>query len=399
MNILGSYGYVEDFLRDPRDYIFGSSVKMPVINFQEDGNWEPWLPKYEPQAERYETNACTVWGTQNALETIYKRIYGIEPNYSERFNAILIGLDGKTGTNPNLPCESVRNDGVIDQSELPVTKTLKEFFTPKPMTGSLLAKGQYWLGKHQFMHEWVWDTKPENWKELLREALKTSPIGVSVTAWRRENGLYVSDNGGNNHWCLLYRIDDDGTMWVFDSYDHSKKPLHPDHNIRRAKRFFVNRTDIEGLKKQLSLLQALLNLLLMKKTLLDVCKAHLGTDASPNDLTKDETACAETMTTLLKKVYPQTPIITGTWTLWEYLKNPKNGWVPSSGYSPETIILSPTGTGKAGTTGHVGIFLEDGLIASNDSRTGKFIQNYTLNTWQARYRDKQGMPIYLFHKV
>jgi hypothetical protein len=142
-------------------------------------------------------------------------------------------------------------------------------------------------------------------------------------------------------------------------------------------------------------------MLTQKKTLLDVCKEHLGKDASPNDLAPDELACAETVTTLLRKVYPDTPIITGTYTLWQYLKDPKNGYKPVIDGVAETIIISPTGTGNRGTVGHVGIFDDNGLIMSNNSilNKGTFTQNYTLDTWKKRYVDNQGMPIYLYRKA
>lgn len=135
----------------------------------------------------------------------------------------------------------------------------------------------------------------------------------------------------------------------------------------------------------------------MKNTLLSVCTAHLGTDASPNDVAPDELGCAETVTALLQKIYPETPIITGTYTLYEYLNNsPKYQKINEP--EPEAIIISPTGMGNLGTNGHVGIFMEDGLIASNDSRTGKFLQNYTFETWKSYY-GKRGYPTFLFKRV
>lgn len=48
------------------------------------------------------------------------------------------------------------------------------------------------------------------------------------------------------------------------------------------------------------------------------------------------------------------------------------------------IIISPTGFQKNGLTGHIGICLENHLIASNNSfgeHKGKFTQNYTLANW------------------
>jgi hypothetical protein len=254
------FGLIED-LQELSAYIFGDG-NVPFVPYQQDGNWEKYLPRYESQSDRFETYSCTVWGTQNCLETLHKRLYGEEPNYSERFTALLSGLDGTKGIDPQIPCESIRHDGLIDQQYMPMTNNKEDFFDKDGLTGSLLAKGQNWLLKHDFLHEWVWrGTRPNNYMELLRNALKTSPLGVSVTAWREEDGVYVSDNGGNNHWCMLFKIDDEGYPWIFDSYDHSIKKLAKDHNIRRAKRFYINTKTRAAMTKHVGLLQMIVNFL------------------------------------------------------------------------------------------------------------------------------------------
>lgn len=395
------YGLLENALDDLKDYVLGAS-KVPYIPYQEDGNWEKYLPKYENQTTRMgqETSGCTAWGTLNQIETLYKRLYNEEPNYSERFNYLLAGVKPNLGLDPQIMYETIRSRGVVDEKDLPMTDLLSDYLDTSDITGSLLAKGLNWLYKHDFMHEWVWKKgeRPDNWREVLRDALTTSPIAVSVTAWREENGVYVSGNGGNNHWCMMYWMDSAGYMYVFDSYDHTKKVLHPEHYIRRAKRIWINKRTKPAMRKHIGILQAIVKRF-MKPTLLEVCEGAIGTDASPSDNAPDELGCAETVTTLLRKVYPTTPIITGTYTLLQYLDNPKNGFVITHTPTPECIVLSPTGTGNAGTVGHVGIVLEDGIIASNDSRTGKFMKNYDLSTWRSRYHEKQGMPVFYYKHI
>ena len=391
------YGLIES-LQELGAYILGDG-NVPFIPYQEDGNWEPFLPKYESQSDRYETLCCTVFGTQNAIETLYKRLYGIEPNYSERYTALLSGLKGTKGTDPQIPCEAIRKEGLVDQEVMPMTRKKEEFFDMTGLTGSIRAKGQNWLVNHLFQHDWVWKgKKPANYKELLKEALQTSPLGVSVYAWDEENGVYVSKGDKNNHWCMLYKIDEEGYPWVFDSYSHEKKRLSKDHNIKQAKRFHLLLKTNKGVSSLVTILEEILKRLkLMKPTFFDVCKSALGTDASPNDEAPDELACANTVTELMRKVYPETPKINGTWTLWEYLK--KN-WAEVKTYEPGTIIISPTGTGTG--TGHAGVVMEDGLIASNNSfgpNKGKFTINYTRETWNSKYAVKQKMPVYLYRPI
>jgi hypothetical protein len=397
-----NYGLIEEIFKDPRAYIFGAD-NVPYVPYQPDGNWEAFLPKYEPQAENYETYCCTVWGTQNAIETLHKRLYGKEPNYSERFTALMAGLDGYKGIDPHITCESIRHDGLVDQDECPIPETWGEFFNRAILTGSLIAKGQYWLQKNEFKHEWLWDKKPDNWKSVLKNAIITSPIGVSVTAWREMDGVYVSDSGGNNHWVMAYKIADYGKykdcVHIFDSYDHSLKVLHPDHNIRRAKRIWLNKKTPSAMKKHISILQAIINFLTMKADLIDVCIANLGKDASPADLAPDGYACVESVTTLLKKIYSDVPILTYTPTFHEYIRNPRNGFVEIQQPEIECIVLSVTGTGKAGKIGHTGIMGLHGLIMSNNSSTGKWEQNYTMDAWKRKYHDEYGMKTWLYKRA
>ncbi len=389
--------------KDPRDYMYGSS-SVPQVPYQEDGNWEAFLPKYEPQAEDYETHGCTVWGAQNQLEILYKRIYGKEMNFSERFTYLLSGVNPGYGGDPQRPYESIRNNGVVFQDDLPVPDSLEEFLTPKPMNKSLLAKGEYWKGRHDFRHEWVWYLPPATAEErikILKEALQLSPLGVSVSAWHREGDIYVDNNRPNNHWCVLYKIDDQG-MWVMDSYDHYKKCLGFDHEIARVKRIWINRKTKSALVRHRNILQVILDRLMQKETIVDVANRYIGKDASPQQLADSEVACAESVSYIYKQVYKDFPMILGTWTLRDHLTKPTSNFIELKEPVEGCIVLSATGTGKRGTVGHTGIYMGNDLIASNNSlglNKGKFTVNYTLATWKERYVDKQGMEMRYFDHV
>ena len=392
-----NFGLFES-LYDARDYILGQNWILPRIPYCEDGDWTPYLPKYEPQAENYETQGCTVWGSQNQIEIFEKRIYKREPNYSERFTYNLVPVDPNRGADPKDTYQTIRKCGLVDNDLLRVPNTLEQFLDKDKITGSLLAKGQHWLTQHEFMYEWLWTSRPQNALEMMKEALQWSPLGVSVTAWMMDNnGKYADFNRPNNHWCVCYKIDGEG-IHVFDSYDHSTKVLALDHNIKRVMRIYVNKKTRYAMKKHISLLKTILEMLMLKQpTFADICEQALGTDASPNDLAPDELGCAETVTTLMKKVWPETQIITGTWTLWDYLAH-STSFERVTVPTPGCIIICPTVPGKP-FPGHAGVFMNDMTIASNDSKTGKFIKNYDLDTWMARYVGKGGYTVYLYkHK-
>lgn len=392
-----NYGLLTETLRDIREYVFGGG-KVPYIPYREDGDWSDYLPKYEAQSDKYETCCCTIWGTQNQLEIMYKALYGIEPNYSERFQAALLQVKCP-GIDPHKVYESVRKDGLVNANVFPMPDTHEEFLDKTEITPSIVAKGQNWLYKHDFLHEWVFRGGSIENLAKLKDALCTSPVAVSVTAWHLKDGLYVDNGQQNNHWVVCYKVDDTG-IYVFDSYDHSQKKLSLGHNLQMAKRIWVNRKVPSSMRRHIGILERIVNMLSQKKTLLDVCKANLGQDASPKDVAKDEVACAETVTTLLRQVYPEVPVITGTWTLYEYLNNPNNGFKKTNSPKAETIIISPTGSGKG--VGHVGIFDDNGLIMSNNSfglLKGKFTQNYTLPLWQSKFGVKQGMPVLMYDRA
>lgn len=393
-NMQNNFGLITSLIKDFDAYVFGSS-SIPTIEINESGNWEPYLPKYEAQKDKFESYGCTLWGLHNQIETQYKFLYGKEPNYDEWFNYPLIPIR-LNGQDPHVTYESVRSRGLIDAGTVDVPDTRLEALDTKNITGTMYAKGQNWLMKHEFLHEWLWSTKPENYLQVLKKALKTCPIAVSVSAWNLQNGVYVSTGDVNNHFCLLYKFDEQGYPWVFDTYDHSRKKLSIDHNIRRAKRIWIHRRDISGMKKEISLFTRILNALLMKKTLLDICKTTLGKDASPRDLTADSTGCAESVTTLLKQIYPETPIITGTYSLFEWLQ--KN-WKETTVATPECILISHTGSGNGSMRGHVGILDENLNVMSNDSATGKWMTNYSLETWRKRYVEKGGFKMRYFTKI
>lgn len=394
-----NFGLLE-IIRDARDYIMGEQFKLPRVPYCEDGNWEPHLPKYEPQAENYETQGCTVWGSQNQIETFEKRVYRKEPNYSERFTYNRVPVDPNRGADPKDTYQCIRQDGLIDNDLLQVPPTLAEFLDKSKITGSLLAKGQNWLKYNDFMYEWLWPSRPANALEIMKDMLQYSPLGVAVTAWYMDgSGKYVDMGQRNNHWCMCYRIDDEG-IHIFDSYDHSKKVLSLDHKIGRAVRIWVGKNKKTMLKRHVSLLERILKSLLgnqvLPPTFLDVCEDAIGSDASPADIVPDEVGCAETVSTLMKKVWTDTPIMTGTWTLWDYLsKHPQFQRVTVP--TPGCIIISPTVPNKP-FPGHTGVFVGNMNIASNDSKTGKFLENYDLETWMARYVTKGGYPAYIYKR-
>lgn len=133
--------------------------------------------------------------------------------------------------------------------------------------------------------------------------------------------------------------------------------------------------------------------------ILNRAQAVLNTDASPLDLVKDDLGCAETVTNILRAVHPDVKIITGTWTLYSYLKT-NSRYVPVLRPIGGDIIISPTGLGNGKlSNGHTGIMLDSIKVASSDSATGFFKQNYTVDTWKKRYATLGGFPVLFYRRI
>lgn len=236
-----NFGFIESVIDDTH-YVLGGLTKLPSIVLRPTGQWDKYLPKYEPQAERYETWGCTCWGWQNLIEILFKRLYDREPNYNERFTYLRAGVQPHIGADPHKVAECIRKDGLLNAEDLPFPDTYEAFRDPSDLTGSVIAKAQNWPVKYEFMHEWLWkkEVSKEDRTRLLKEALKYSPIAVSVTAWHKEGNVYVDNGKPNGHWCVLYGWNAYGWK-VFDSYDHSEKILSYDHRIRWAKRAYITK--------------------------------------------------------------------------------------------------------------------------------------------------------------
>lgn len=132
-----------------------------------------------------------------------------------------------------------------------------------------------------------------------------------------------------------------------------------------------------------------------ENTILSEAIENLGFDASPNDIVDDEVGCAESVTTIISKVVPDFPVITGTWTLWKRLESDER-FVKVITPQAGDIIISPTGTvAHAPFPGHTGIMFDQGIIMSNNSSDGTFTKNYNLKSWVRRWGNA-GYPVYVY---
>jgi hypothetical protein len=238
------YGLLFDTIK-PEDYYLGGGF-IGTEEIQPNGQWDGFLPPEEIQnTNEVETMACTIFGTINCLEILFNKMFHKEKDFAERFNGILANIS-QTGGSPHTAGESIRKFGLIDQTLLPFDETIKsweDFYSPKPMTQHLLRKGKEFLKYFEIKHEWVFTngTKEEKVK-LIKEALKRSPVGLSVFAWSCDDEGVYQQVGSDNHWCCCYGYRDDIRAWkIFDSYTNSYKLYSFDADIAMAKLYWLTK--------------------------------------------------------------------------------------------------------------------------------------------------------------
>lgn len=236
----------------PDQYLFGSDqIKGEVL--VPDGQWYGYLPEVEYQRQfGLETMNCTVYGTLNCLEMLFKRVFNIEVNHSERFVGIHSGTT-PNGNNPHVVAETIRKTaGCVEDMLLPFSESIntwEKYYGPIPLPAQLNKLGLDWVKNYDFKHDWVrypgLQMTTEELQKTLMEALKYSPLGVSVDAWNQRRGLYYKKKGAvDNHWTTLYGYEKGKHWLVFDSYDSTHKKLEWDYDFGFVKRYTLSKKEV-----------------------------------------------------------------------------------------------------------------------------------------------------------
>lgn len=132
------------------------------------------------------------------------------------------------------------------------------------------------------------------------------------------------------------------------------------------------------------------------KRLYEVTMSNIGKDLSPIE---DKFACAETVYTLLHLAFGDTYKTRSTREAYDHMMiSPYYARVQSP--LPGDIVISATGYGNGNiSNGHMGIVLDDGKIASNNSYNSKLEINYNLESWKQRYGVIGGFPIAYYRRL
>lgn len=236
---------------DPNHFFLGGGF-LGTTEINPSGDWSNFAPVMEYQAKNgIDTQACTRFGTCNALEILFSFVLHEDKNFSDRFLSIVAGAS-RTGDSPQTVAETVRKIGCIDESDLPFSDdidTLDKYYSPNPMNEYLLNKGKTFNGQYEIRHEWVYPigqvSNLDEQTKLIQQALKRSPVGVSVSAWSEDGKGGYDQQWGENHWCVILKGDDPDYWEIYDSYDNFIKKYSKKAKITMAKIYTVRKLTVE----------------------------------------------------------------------------------------------------------------------------------------------------------
>lgn len=238
------HGFIPDIIT-PEHYIFGSSQLVGTV-ICDNGDWRPFLLAGEWQRRAFDTYGCTIYNTLHSIETLESKKLNEKINHSERF----IYVKSRTlppGNSPHVIAECIRTFGLIPEELLPFTdaiQSLDDYKNPLFVTPYMQSEGNHWLANYSFGHDWVFTDEHyvKQKHERMKEALRYSPLGVSVCAWKESNGLYYKDEGDtDNHWTVCVGFDGDNPI-IFDSYEPFIKRLDSNYDFGFAKRYVLDKT-------------------------------------------------------------------------------------------------------------------------------------------------------------
>lgn len=217
----------------PQTRVFGNThVIGNVIN--ESGDWRKCLPPEEYQyVNGIESSACYIYAQTHAVATILEKQFNLpDKDFAERFNALLSdGTQG--GGDPLKGAESFQNDGLIAYESMPFSIDIESWYDFHSWKGAdentCREEGRTFLKKWKLNYDIVWEMNDllETKYAKLREALKKSPVPMSVYGETDETGNYISKPQGKNdtHMVEAVFVDENNVIWVFDTYAPCLKPL------------------------------------------------------------------------------------------------------------------------------------------------------------------------------
>lgn len=239
-------------------YKFGSN-KFPSVILNKSGDWRDFRPLEEYQNKNgVETSACYIYAQTHAIATIMEKQYNLpDQDFSDRFNALLSN-GTEYGGDPIEGAESMRkHDGIIPDYLLPFVEGIKNWDDYHSFKfgdeSTCRAAGRDFLSKWKINYDIVFEMNDnlEDKFTKLKQALLYSPCPISVYGSIDLGGNYIEKPHGMNdtHLTLAVCVDDDNSIWVFDTYSPFIKKLPANYNSDFCMRWSISKIEKLDIKK------------------------------------------------------------------------------------------------------------------------------------------------------
>ena len=235
-----NYGLINS-IPSPTDHLVlgGLTVEPSLLSSR---NWSSYLPQFEHQKDYqygFDTYGCVSYSGLNCLEILMKKKYNLDVNFSDRFTVVSSDTIPDLGNTFVKVANSIRNDGILLEGRLPFDAETKwEYY--KEIDPETKRRGELVANNYDIRYAWVGWNGVSN--EVLYQALQYGPIQVTVKAWGAPNksGVYDYVDYDTNHAVTLFKMDKDGTKWIFDHYNEAIKELDPRFYIGAGLQYYVD---------------------------------------------------------------------------------------------------------------------------------------------------------------
>ena len=232
LNTKANFGVLGGYKR--KEFRVGAVWK----NLQPNGQWESYLPRDEYQRYAWgDTMACVTYSFYNTVETLLKRKYNEQWDFSDRFTAKMSGTT-KKGNWMYKVADSFVEDGFLSFLLWRNSgNNWDEYYSDIPQKKKDLAIDNG--NTFELSYEWVEPTNSEN----IKEALRQSPLWIAIHAYGpKKNGVYQRAEGSINHCVEMFGYDEAGNWLIKDHYlGNEIRKLAPDYLIGFAAKIDITK--------------------------------------------------------------------------------------------------------------------------------------------------------------
>ena len=212
------------------DYVLGGKKQALKIILSPERDYTDWLPAPESQKRGYDSFSCVVFSGLNNLEIIFKKQFGFEINWSDRYLAALTPVKPGRGTSYRLFWDAVRKYGLVLEEELPWGGKSGYEYVSKKAAEPFVPKGKLFVDEYDIQHEWVDSGGCD--PNVLYEALQYGPLQASVNG----AATYTKKRDRRiNHSITIYKAIKGKKFYILDHYTRETYDLPWNFHFGSAK--------------------------------------------------------------------------------------------------------------------------------------------------------------------